>query len=278
MNIIYLKQAVKAKVNTVDTSKEIKKIVNDILGPGEVESKIIKTANIDGAGAGCSVLLATTNKSSRLMLTTIGASCQDITCVVEENKKIEEVVRSFEYTMFMSKKVAGITSLSELDNEGNKDFNEAIQTIARIATNARHRNLIAGNYGEVLDKDTDSRYSGVVITDLMNKDRTSEIDLEVIGRRGKTHLLQVVPLLKEELEIIKEFEDSAIADVIATSFISSEKDVFTNRRKLFNFSDVINAHTVDREKLEKAGIEFEKDKPLINTLEHVNIVLELKSN
>lgn len=279
MNIIYLKQAVKTKVNTTETCKAIKKIIKNVLGDGNVEFVTIKTADIEGVGAGCNILVATTDKSNKIMISTLGASNQDFTCVTDDNKTISEVVRSFEYTMFMNKKVANISNFINIveESKNNKDLYEALLTIGRIATNARYTNLISGSYGEVLDENTKSRYSGVVITDLMDNNNTYDIELDVLGRKGKLHLFQVIPLLKDEIEIIKEFEDAAIADVIATSFIYNDKDVFTNRRKLFNFSDVINAHTVDRDKLEEAGIKFEKDKPVINTLEHVNKVLELKS-
>ena len=280
MNIIYLKQAVKAKVNSSETSRAIKGIVNDVLGNGEVESVVIKTSEIEDAGAGCSILVATTSKSNKIMICTVGASTQDFTCVTDNNKEINEVVRSFEYVMFMSKKVANISSMDNILNDlkENKDLAEAIKTVATVATNARYKTLITGSHGEILGRNKENRYVGAVVTDLMTEERDRDIEVELAGRKGKLHLFQLVPLLEEELDVIKEFEDNAIADILAVSFIQNDKDIFTNRKKLFNFSDIINAHTVDRDKLEKAGIKFEKDKPLINTLEHVNTVLNLKSN
>ena len=284
MNIVFLKQAVKEKVNSHDTIKALKSIVNEALGGGDVTYTVVRTSDIVGVGAGCNILVATTNKSNKIILFTVGASNQDFTCMIEDNKEIKEEIKSFEYAMFISKKLVNTDNLDDILNEAknNKDLAEAMLTIGRMATNARYTNLISGSYGEVINSEDNSinnaRYSGVVVTDLMNKDKTCDIETEVISRKGKLHLFQVIPLLKEEMEIVKEFEDSAIADVIAASFIYSDKDTFTNRKKLFNFSDVINAHTVDRNKLEEAGIKFEKDKPLINTLEHINKVLELKSN
>jgi hypothetical protein len=269
MNIIYIKQAVKTKVNKRDTVKAVESKLAEMLGEKEgtkLKTAIINTSEIPNVQGGGSVLLASNESETKFIAISIGASTKDILCVTDDGK---ESNYSFEYAMLIDKKVFnGISIDNVLDNiEDNQDLLEALTIIGSIATNGRYAGLISGNYGEVNDTDTKCRYHGVSFIDYKNTETMNDIETEVLGRKGKLHLLQVVPLLQNELDVLRYLDDSAMTEVISLNMVKDNKATFNNRKKSFNFINIFNKEHITDAVIEELGLKKDKSGELNITKE-----------
>lgn len=278
MNIIYIKQAVKAKVNKRDTYKAIKSILHKILGckENEVKSVIINTSDIKDVTAGSSIILASNGNDTKFVAVSCGASNKDILCTTDF---AETGNYMFEYAMLIDKKIFNSMTIEDvaenINNVDSKDMNEALAIIGTIATNARYQSLVSGNFGVINEeKAKDSRYQGIVVVDFKESDRETDLETEVIGRRGKLHIMQVVPLLESEINGLRYFDDPAMSEITALGMIKDSKGLYSNRQKQFNFANVMPVSKMNEETIKELGLAVDKEnKPIILTDKDIDKVI-----
>ena len=277
MNIIYIKQAVKAKVNKKDTQSALLKTIADVLkeDTNTLEHCVINTSDIDGVEAGGSILLVANQKLNKYVAMSLGASTKDVLCVTDDGL---DATYSFEYVLHIDKKVTNGKHVNELleESKTNSELHEALKMVGSIADKARFDGVLSGNYGE-LAVDDSSRYKGILIVDYRNFDAHCDIETEVLGRKGKLHLLQIVPTLSDEIDIVKLFEDPAMTEIVAMSMCKNGLGTFSNRKKKFNFSNVLPMEGFTEDDCKNIGASIDKDNNfVITTKEQVEKFLELK--
>lgn len=274
MNIIYIKQAVKVKVNKRDTEKAILTKISDIIGEDKdnIEYVTINTGEIPGIQGGSHVMLVSDKKLSKYVAISLGASSKDILCVTDDG---EDSNYSFEYVLHIDKKITNEKRVTELldEIETNKDLYEALKMIGSISTHARFETSLSGNYGK-LPKEYVERYSGLIVVDCLDKNK-QDINIEVLGRKGKLHLLQLVPVIESEMEIVEYLDDQVLNELIALAMIKNKKGVFTNRKKSFNFATVLPIDSLSEQDFKSLNIPLDKNnKPVITKLNEVKTYIE----
>ena len=264
MNIIYIKQYTKVKVNKRDTEMALTAKLADIIGENvdNIEHCMINTSEIDGLNAGGSILLVSNKTKSKYIAVSIGASTKDIWCITDDGK---DGTYSFEYVLQIDKKVFKDKSVYEAldESRNNKELLEALRMIGTVANNARFDGVLSGNYGEI--NDDNNNYKGILVVDYINSKTDKDIELEVIGRKGKLHLLQIVPVLKDEMEVVKLFEDPVMTEIIALAMCKDKKGTFNNRKKVFNFAAVLPLDDFTKEDCDKIGASIDKDGKFVIT-------------
>jgi hypothetical protein len=240
MYIAGIKQIIKVKqTNKKEITKELVKNLSKLVGGTEdnVEYTTIESRSIPGIKAGGTVLLLSDSKHTKYIASTVGTSTKDCLCV---DKHLNELNYSFEYTLWIDKKITKgepVDKLLDLSNE-NPDLLEALRMIGEISTSSRYSTPLHGEVGRMGNAETAKslRFPGLVVTDLFDVSDGSDVEFEVPGRRGKIHLMQLVPTTKDELEIIEYFEERKFAEGLALMLIRDKKNVFTNRKKSYDFA------------------------------------------
>ena len=274
MNIIHIKQSIKTKVNKMKTREAIKKTLPEILDSKDFEYVVVSTDKL-GVGAGGELFIASNIDRTKYAVISIGASNKDMLCVLED---LSEINRSFEYVMFIDKKITSGKSVEEIvESFGtNKDITEALTIMGKIAVNGRYSTLVSGMFGDIVaDDNKTDRYSSVSMTDLRTSDLDHDVEMEVVGKRGKVHLLHVVPLVRAESDALKYLDDHGITEIFTLFLIKEGKGSYSNRRKSFNFASMIDLSKLDRETVETAGLKFEGDRPAIYKVEDIEKALSL---
>lgn len=277
MNIIHVQQALKGNINVQRTLTAILSIVHNIIGVGAFEYTVVKTADIHGVKAGANIVALHNKDTNVFAFVTIGASNTDLLCVTD---KMEELTRSFEYVMYVDKKIIGDKTLAEIfeQKDVSKDIVAVLEIIGNIANTARHGYLLPGNCGKISeDTATIVRYNGVVVSDLKDENNL-DVETSVLGRRGMTHILKITPLLDSEIDVLKYLDSASINIAIASVFEAEDKGTYSNRRKKFNFATLIpesKLNAIDASELSKLGIKKEKEHLVVNTVEELSGILRL---
>lgn len=275
MSIIYIKQAIKTKVNRKDTEKAIVKNIASVLGTDEVEYVTIKTGDIDKVMSGSNIILASDKKLSKYVAISCGTSTKDIDCLTDDG---EQVTYHFEYALMIDKKVCNGKKVTELVEEAktNKDLAEALNIVGFISTNARYDTLISGQYGRLNRED--NRFNGLLVIDFTDENG-KDIEFDVVGRKGKLHLMRLVPALKDEIDVIGYIEDPVMTEICTLGMIKDNKGTFSNRKKPFNFANVLPVDKIDNTVCEKLGLRRDsKGNILISNLKDIESYMELYSN
>lgn len=276
MNIIYIKQALKVKCNKRDTEKAIVKELTNIFETTEdnIEVTVLNTNSIEGIAAGGSVLLACTTDLEKYAIISIGASTKDIQCITDD---VKDAIYSFEYVLTVDKKVfkgkGAVEAVKDINT--NDELSEALRMMGMVANTAKYDTLLSGRYGAVEDKaDCDrNKYSGILITDFTSSN-DEDINIEVTGRRGKLHLLRIVPILSEEMKVIKYLQDSVMTDLIALAMVKDNKGSFDCRHGKFNFASVL---PVTEDTASALNIEADTDgKAIIDTFDKFESFMNYK--
>lgn len=274
MSIIYIKQAIKTKVNKKDTEKAVIKNIASILGTNDVEYTTIKTGDIDKVMAGSNIILASDKKLTKYVAISCGTSTKDIDCLTDDGT---QVTYHFEYALMIDKKVCNGKRVSELMEEAkvNKDLAEALNMVGFISTNARYDTLISGQHGRLNRED--NRFKGLLVLDFTDANG-KDIEFDVIGRKGKLHLMRLVPALKDEIDVIGYIEDPVMTEICTLGMIKDGKGNFSNRKKGFNFGNVLPVDKIDDAMCEKLGLHKDsKGKILISNLKDIENYMELYS-
>jgi hypothetical protein len=277
MNIAYVMQSVKTKVNKRDTEKALVNELPRILitDKSNIEYIVASTDSIDGAEAGSSILLASTSDLEKYVAITLGASAKDIWCTTDDGNDSNY---HFEYGMTIDKEVFNGKHVSEALEEvkSNKELSEALRMIGIIATNARYETLLAGRYGEA-ENNENNQYSGLAITDYFDNEY-NDIDIEVTGRKGKLHLLRMVPLNKNEMEVIKSLNDGQLTDIFALGMIKDNIGSFQlNRTSSYNFATILCSKALSDEEIKQLNLEKDsKGNVIIDTADKVEAYMNLK--
>ena len=275
MSIIYIKQALKTKVNRKDTEKAIVKNIASVLGTDDIEYVTIKTDDIDKVKAGSHLILASDTGLTKYVAISCGTSTKDIECLTDDG---EQVTYHFEYVLMIDKKVCNGKRVNELMEEAktNKDLAEALNMAGFIATNARYDTLISGQYGK-LNK-TNNRYNGLLVIDYTDENG-KDIEFDVVGRKGKLHLMRLVPALQDEIDVIGYIEDPVMTEICTVGMIKDNKGIFSNRKKPFNFANVLPVDKIDDTLCEKLGLRRDsKGNILISNLKDLESYMELYSD
>ena len=157
----------------------------------------------------------------------------------------------------------------------NKKLFEAVKMMGVIANSARYDTLISGRYGQAMGTD-ESIYSGLSVVDYLDKDN-NDIDTEVLGRKGQMHLLRVVPLLKDEFEIIRYLDDFTMTEIASLALIKDNKGDFSDRTDKFNFSPILPVESLTDDEINKLGLDVDNEgKAIITNVDQVDAFMELK--
>lgn len=276
MNIIFIKQALKVKTNKRDIEKALKGVITKVLDTtsDNIETAIFNTSNINGIDAGASILVASTNDLEKYAILSVGASTKDIWCITDN---AGDKTYCFEYAMPVDKNVFnGINVKDTLEEiKTNKKLFEAVKMMGVIANSARYDTLISGRYGQAMGTD-ESIYSGLSVVDYLDKDN-NDIDTEVLGRKGQMHLLRVVPILKDEFEIIKYLDDFTMTEIASLALIKDNKGDFSDRTDKFNFSPILPVESLTDDEINKLGLDVDNEgKAIITNVDQVDAFMELK--
>lgn len=276
MNIIYINQAVKAKTNKREIEKALKIGLEKVFGTTKdnIETAVINTNSIEGIEAGASILVASTKDLQKYAIISLGASTKDIWCVTD---RVHDVHCSFEYIMTVDKSVFNGAHVSDTlkEAETNSTLAEAIKMMGIIANVARYDTFISGRYGQA-QGGSDKVFSGLAVTDYVNEGG-NEINLNVVGRKGRLHLMRIVPLLSEEYNIVKYFDDTTMTELVAIGMVGDGLGDFKDRAAVFNFSKVVTADTLTDSEIEQLKLSRDANgKVVINTLKEVEDFMELK--
>ena len=276
MNIIFIKQALKVKTNKRDIEKALKGVITKVLDTtsDNIETAIFNTSNINGIDAGASILVASTKDLEKYAILSVGASTKDIWCITDN---AGDKTYCFEYAMSVDKNVFnGINVKDTLEEiKTNKKLFEAVKMMGVIANSARYDTLISGRYGQAMGTD-ESIYSGLSVVDYLDKDN-NDIDTEVLGRKGQMHLLRVVPLLKDEFEIIKYLDDFTMTEIASLALIKDNKGDFSDRTDKFNFSPILPVESITDDEINKLGLDVDNEgKAIITNVDQVDAFMELK--
>lgn len=276
MNIIFIKQALKVKTNKRDIEKALKGVITKVLDTtsDNIETAIFNTSNINGINAGASILVASTKDLEKYAILSVGASTKDIWCIADN---AGDKTYCFEYAMSVDKNVFnGINVKDTLEEiKTNKKLFEAVKMMGVIANSARYDTLISGRYGQAMGTD-ESIYSGLSVVDYLDKDN-NDIDTEVLGRKGQMHLLRVVPLLKDEFEIIKYLDDFTMTEIASLALIKDNKGDFSDRTDKFNFSPILPVESLTDDEINKLGLDVDNEgKAIITNVDQVDAFMELK--
>lgn len=286
MNIIFIKQAIKVKVGKRDTEKALNTTLEKIFDTtsDNIETAVFNTSNVNGVEAGASVLVASTKNLEKYAILSLGASTKDIWCITDSKKDMErfaddgtETTYCFEYAMTVDKEIFNGTHVADTltEAETNIKLHEALKIMGIIANSARYDTLISGRYGQAMG-DTQNIYSGLAVVDYFDKDG-KDIDVEVRGRKGKLHLLRIVPLLSDEFDIVKFIDDFAMTELVALAMTKDNKGDFSDRKDKFNFSPVLPVDTLTESDIKTLGFELDEDrKPVITTKQQVSDFLDIK--
>lgn len=276
MNIIFIKQALKVKTNKRDIEKALKGVITKVLDTtsDNIETAIFNTSNINGIDAGASILVASTKDLEKYAILSVGASTKDIWCITDN---AGDKTYCFEYAMSVDKNVFnGINVKDTLEEiKTNKKLFEAVKMMGVIANSARYDTLISGRYGQAMGTD-ESIYSGLSVVDYLDKDN-NDIDTEVLGRKGQMHLLRVVPLLKDEFEIIRYLDDFTMTEIASLALIKDNKGDFSDRTDKFNFSPILPVESLTDDEINKLGLDVDNEgKAIITNVDQVDAFMELK--
>lgn len=276
MNIIFIKQALKIKTNKRDIEKALKGVITKVLDTtsDNIETAIFNTSNINGIDAGASILVASTKDLEKYAILSVGASTKDIWCITDN---AGDKTYCFEYAMSVDKNVFnGINVKDTLEEiKTNKKLFEAVKMMGVIANSARYDTLISGRYGQAMGTD-ESIYSGLSVVDYLDKDN-NDIDTEVLGRKGQMHLLRVVPLLKDEFEIIRYLDDFTMTEIASLALIKDNKGDFSDRTDKFNFSPILPVESLTDDEINKLGLDVDNEgKAIITNVDQVDAFMELK--
>ena len=276
MNIIFIKQALKVKTNKRDIEKALKGVITKVLDTtsDNIETAIFNTSNINGIDAGASILVASTKDLEKYAILSVGASTKDIWCITDN---AGDKTYCFEYAMSVDKNVFnGINVKDTLEEiKTNKKLFEAVKMMGVIANSARYDTLISGRYGQAMGTD-ESIYSGLSVVDYLDKDN-NDIDTEVLGRKGQMHLLRVVPLLKDEFEIIRYLDDFTMTEIASLDLIKDNKGDFSDRTDKFNFSPILPVESLTDDEINKLGLDVDNEgKAIITNVDQVDAFMELK--
>lgn len=276
MNIIFIKQALKVKTNKRDIEKALKSVITKVLDTtsDNIETAIFNTSNINGIDAGASILVASTKDLEKYAILSVGASTKDIWCITDN---AGDKTYCFEYAMSVDKNVFnGINVKDTLEEiKTNKKLFEAVKMMGVIANSARYDTLISGRYGQAMGTD-ESIYSGLSVVDYLDKDN-NDIDTEVLGRKGQMHLLRVVPLLKDEFEIIRYLDDFTMTEIASLALIKDNKGDFSDRTDKFNFSPILPVESLTDDEINKLGLDVDNEgKAIITNVDQVDAFMELK--
>lgn len=276
MNIIFIKQALKVKTNKRDIEKALKGVITKVLDTtsDNIETAIFNTSNINGIDAGASILVASTKDLEKYAILSIGASTKDIWCITDN---AGDKTYCFEYAISVDKNVFnGINVKDTLEEiKTNKKLFEAVKMMGVIANSARYDTLISGRYGQAMGTD-ENIYSGLSVVDYLDKDN-NDIDIEVLGRKGQMHLLRVVPLLKDEFEIIKYLDDFTMTEIASLALIKDNKGDFSDRTDKFNFSPILPVESLTDDEINKLGLDVDNEgKAIITNVDQVDAFMELK--
>lgn len=286
MNIIFIKQAIKVKVNKRDTERALKEALESVFDTtlDNIETTILNTSNINGIEAGASIIVASTKDLEKYAILSLGASTKDIWCITDSNEDIsriedngKETTYCFEYVMTVDKEIfKGIhveDTLKEIETNGK--LCEAIKMMGIIANTARYDTLISGRYGQAMGT-TSNIYSGLSVVDYLDKD-SNDINVSMIGRKGRLHLLRVIPLLTDEFEVVKYIDDLTMTELASLAMIRDNKGNFSDRTDKFNFSAVLPVETLSEDEIEKLGFEVDDNgKPVITKACQVRDFMDMK--
>ncbi len=276
MNIIFIKQALKVKTNKRDIEKALKGTLTKIFNTtsDNIETAVFNTSNINGIEAGASILVASTKDLERYAILSVGASTKDIWCITDN---AGDRTYCFEYAMSVDKGVFNGVNVNDTLEEikTNKKLFEAVKMMGIIANSARYDTLISGRYGQAMGTD-ESIYSGLSVVDYLDKDN-NDIDTEVIGRKGQMHLLRIVPLLKDEFEVIKYLDDFTMTELSSLAMIKDNKGDFADRTEKFNFSPILPVESLTDDEINKLGLDVDNNgKAIITNASQVDAFMELK--
>lgn len=276
MNIIFIKQAVKVKANKRDTELALKDTLETIFDTtlDNIETATFSTSNVNGIEAGASIMVASTKDLEKYAILSIGAGTKDIWCITDKGT---ENTYCFEYAMSVDKKVFNCAHVADTlkEAETNSKLSEALKMMGIIANSARYDTLISGRYGQAMG-DSQNIYSGLAVVDYFDKDG-NDIDVEVRGRKGKMHLLRIVPLLENEFEIVKYIDDFTMTELVALAMVKDAKGDFSSRTDKFNFSPVLPVDTLTDEEIKTIGLNRDADGNLvIETKQQVDSFLNIK--
>lgn len=276
MNIIFIKQAVKVKTNKRDTEKALKGTLETIFDTtsDNIETAVFNTSNVNGIEAGASIMVASTKDLEKYAILSVGAGTKDVVCITDS---IGEATYCFEYAMTVDKNIFNGVHVEDtlVEADKNTKLNEALKIMGIIANSARYDTLISGRYGQAMG-DTQNIYSGLAVVDYFDKDG-KDIDVEIRGRKGKAHLLRVVPLLSDEFEIVKFIDDFAMTELVALAMAKDNKGDFADRTDKFNFSAVLPVETLTEDEVKSLGFEKDADgKLVITTKQQVTDFLDIK--
>lgn len=276
MNIIFIKQALKVKTNKRDIEKALKGTLIKIFNTtsDNIETAVFNTSNINGIEAGASILVASTKDLEKYAILSVGASTKDIWCITDN---AGDKTYCFEYAMSVDKSVFNGVNVNDTLEEikTNKKLFEAVKMMGIIANSARYDTLISGRYGQAMGTD-ESIYSGLSVVDYLDKD-SNDIDTEVIGRKGQMHLLRIVPLLRDEFEVIKYLDDFTMTELSSLAMIKDNKGDFSDRTEKFNFSPILPVESLTDDEINKLGLDVDNnDKAIITNASQVDAFMELK--
>ena len=276
MNIIFIKQALKVKTNKRDIEKALKETLTKVFDTSSdnIETAVFNTSNINGIEAGASILVASTKDLEKYAILSVGASTKDIWCITDN---AGDRTYCFEYAMSVDKSVFnGINVKDTLEEiKTNKKLFEAVKMMGIIANSARYDTLISGRYGQAMGTD-ESIYSGLSVVDYLDKDN-NDIDTEVIGRKGQMHLLRIVPLLKDEFEVIKYLDDFTMTELSSLAMIKDNKGDFSDRTEKFNFSPILPVENLTDDEINKLSLDIDNSgKVIITNASQVDAFMELK--
>ena len=276
MNIIFIKQAVKVKANKRDTEVALKSTLETIFDTtlDNIETAVFSTSNVNGIEAGASIMVASTKDLEKYAVLSVGAGTKDIWCITDKGT---ENTYCFEYAMTVDKEVFNGVHVADTlkEAEVNEKLHEALKIMGIIANSARYDTLISGRYGQAMG-DSQNIYSGLAVVDYFDKDG-NDIDVDVIGRKGKMHLLRIVPLLGDEFEIVKYIDDFTMTELVALAMIKDTKGDFSSRTDKFNFSPVLPVETLTEDDIKTLGFEVDDNgNPVITLKQQVDSFLNFK--
>lgn len=286
MNIIFIKQAIKVKVNKRDTERALKEALESVFDTtlDNIETAVFNTNSINGIEAGASIIVASTKDLEKYAILSLGASTKDIWCITDNKEDMsriadngKETTYCFEYIMTVDKKVFnGIhvkDTLKEIETNGK--LYEAIKIVGIVANTARYDTLISGRYGQAMGT-TSNIYSGLSVVDCLDKD-SNDINVSMVGRKGRLHLLRIAPLLKDEFEVVKYIDDFTMTELVSLAMIRDNKGDFSDRTDKFNFSPVLPVETLSKDDIKQLGLEVDNNgKPIITTACQVRDFMDMK--